>query len=337
MFFKDSKTKALEQTMEQNINRELIEATQVIVRSNQGQMSPFDNQMYGQQNQQFQQMPQQYGQQQYVQPQQYGEQQYVQPQQGGQFYGTQQQMPMQNSGAQGKQGVPQGLPKFILNEYKNVMMFSIITIIVALAIIAIGGYFGLQAWNDGEREFTGYIAPAVAVLIGFYKFIDALLTWRSAKKDSITVKNDFANGFHSIPRFITRIYRDLSVRSVDINWFCIVSYVLLGGFLLVTNKLQGFEVPVINYVIDFTHIKLQIDAAKIAIVSILFLHIALLFWYKLRKERINSFYGFEIVPHAEIAELKKTRNQFFRRILKILFLLIFIVFVIVYKFAKRRK
>lgn len=337
MFFKDSNTKKIEQTMEQNINRELIEATQVMVGINQRPMNPFDNQMYSQPMNQNPQNHQQMG---------YGNQFQGQfPQQmPGQFNQFPQQMPGQvfapnPNGMQGKVGAPQSLPSFIIAEYKNVMIFAIIATIVSLVIIGVGAFFAYKEWSSENSNFTGFIIPAIAIIVGFYKMIDSLLTWKSAKKDAQAVKTDFANGFHSIPRFITRIYRDLSVRMVDINWFAITSYVVLGVFLLVVIQLQGFEIPLINHTLDFTSLKEggQILIAQISLITILLLHVGLSFWYRVRKERINGFYGFEIVPNAEIAELKKARNHFFRRILKIVLLLVFIVFVLIYKLIKRPK
>lgn len=336
MFFKDSNTRKIEETMEQNINRELIEATQVMVGMGQRPINPFDNPMY----------PQPMPQQQYQQPQQmpYGQPmpgQFSQPMQG-QYQQPMQNMPGQTympnpNGMQGKVGVPQTLPNFIISEYKNVMIFAIIATLVSLAIISIGAFFAYKEWTEGGKEFTGFIIPAIAIIVGSYKMIDSLLTWRSAKKDATAVKADFANGFHSIPRFITRIYRDLSVRMVDINWFAITSYVILGSFLLVITQLDGTIIPLINYQLNFESLGQQKLVAQIAIIAILVLHVTLAFWYRVRKERINGFYGFEIIPNAEIAELKKARNHSFRRILKVVLLLVFVVFVLIYKLIKRRK
>lgn len=300
MFYKDKNHREIEKTMELTMAPEIMEMTAVMQRQHDA---------YQQQTAMAQQRSAM------------AAQGMVMPKQAGMV--PQQQMAQ-----------PIDLPRFIIKEFSLLKKINMAWLLIALPAL---GFFGYSIYENYQNEslFTAFLLPVLFTGVAAYKVIDALLNMRGASNDMKNLESDLKKGFQTVPRFLLKIIESINVRKVDMNWFAMLTYAIVGGFVLFTTKAHGWTIPLINYTFNFEGLKLQQFFGTIILITVFVFHVWFHIWTRIRLDKINSFYGKDVVPREQITELKRARNKFYRRLLLIITLIAAFAIVIASKALKK--
>lgn len=187
--------------------------------------------------------------------------------------------------------------------------------------------------NDAQLKIplTVIPHPALMIILATVGLVFFLVGWVDFFNLKIGVRNyrsDILMGVESIPYFLIKNYKSLSVRLIYLNWISFNVYIfggiIIGIFYAIRSGTKGAKPMNTEIIIMF-----------IILVLTLFYQITTLINVRSRKGRICAYYGFEIVPPEQIADVRKRANRLcliiFLIFLIALFLIIFIPWMIIRK------
>ena len=228
------------------------------------------------------------------------------------------------------------LPLFLVKE------FSLGRINALLNIFGFGfvGLWALLVLQDPKVGTFSKVIPTFVFLFAFYKIVSGVLQLMMVFNDTKKIKDDAAKGLKNVPHFIIKVYRTLTIKTVDINWMSWIIYVIGGLFLLLTSFLTNYIIPLINIPIKLEGLNDPFSIYSIVKYSLaitFFFHLFYLFWVRARINAINRFYGYEIVNNLEVMEIKKNRHSAWRRGVVLTILVLGIIFILFKKLIAKHR
>lgn len=237
--------------------------------------------------------------------------------------------------------IPNEIKKeFIKSNLKSMLLISLSTILLMFFILIICNHFlDNKVLNkllfyfskNLNKEIIQYFLSQTILVISITLIFILTLVWilnlinlKNLKIDLKRYKISILNNDSWIPFSITKIYKKIIKKPIIINWLLIFIYLLTGLFVCVIYSLKDI----------YNHFNAQFnwDVKNITIylgitIGILFLiHIVLLRFLKLSKDRIDAYYGYEIISLENQIILKKQTNK---RCL-IIFLLLLVPLIIIW-------
>ena len=228
------------------------------------------------------------------------------------------------------------LPLFLVKE------FSLGRINALLNIFGFGfiGLWALLVLQDPKVGTFSKVIPTIVFLFAFYKIVSGVLQLMMVFNDTKKIKDDAARGLKNVPHFIIKVYRTLTIKTVDINWLSWIIYVIGGLFLLMTSFLTNYIIPLINIPIKLEGLNDPFSIYSIVKYSLAItfgFHLFYLFWVRARINAINRFYGYEIVNNLEVMEIKKNRHSAWRRGVVLTILVLGIIFILFKKLIAKHR
>jgi len=235
-------------------------------------------------------------------------------------------------------------PNFYKKEYKNSFIWFILWMLF-FAITLVG--ISLAIWQVVvNSEIANWIV--VFLLVPFFVvgtltaiYIDRYYCFRTEAK-TISFKET-----KTVSMNIIKLYKRLRTGHINCNWLCGLVYVL-SVLLFLTNALvfwllnnsANYDILTIFFPIsglsDMTQGVISLIASGCFIVAVIS-HCVILLANYIRINRIDCYYGVEIVPSEEITLLKKKKNRRDMIVFLVCCVLIGIIVWLVIKLVKRRK
>lgn len=214
--------------------------------------------------------------------------------------------------------------QYFTEEYKrSTLFFWITTVILSIPAICAIVYIGLKAKSASEWYY--FLLPTI-ILIGLLGFIGKnFFNYKLFKRDMSIMKEGMTT--EGIPPSITRLYKNLQISIINLNWFSIGFYVYGGLFIFLlhifggmgTSKGEGINI------VKWAEIKYIYWVSFGTMAFVFANHVFMLIARMKKINKICSFYGYNIISEGEMTIIKQTLN---RRNFKVtLFLLLIIVLV----------
>jgi len=230
------------------------------------------------------------------------------------------------------------LPKFYTSELRR---FAILFYMWVGIVI---GVFGLETWATIAIAKSGVsnwailtmIPGAVLAIAGVIVYGSNYFNFRAEAKNADFSKEKL------VTVNVTKLYRRLKTAHVNVNWFCVLTYVLAGLVILFTYII-GWGIS--RKWGDFTTglfagayaCKVTIVVSIIAMFIAFFLHIYLLVTNYTRAGKIDQFYGQQIVSNEELDLIKKKKNHRNFVIFLAAVLLVGLIGYLIYKIVMSRR
>lgn len=213
------------------------------------------------------------------------------------------------------------------------MLRQFITIIVSGTLL-LGAIILIILFSTAfKTSWPGYIIPVMMILLAGYKFFISLIEKSALKKAVTRYKEDLRIGLTSTPPFIVKLYQNIYKKQVGHNW--LTFFLLLNGGIL--TILLWWLKDVSWWIFDFegwihamfNNPTLMSWIFTVSLLAIAVVHIVMAIQRKKRILEIDAYFGSQIVPTADINEIKSSRNKAYRRLFIIYVMVILIIPLIV--------
>lgn len=237
------------------------------------------------------------------------------------------------------------MPKFYIHEYKRFMMLFVLWLVINIIIVSLSSLSCVMIVNNANISNWTMLTllPIVLVAISF------LIIYTN---NFIDFRNEARNVDFSQEKVITinikKLYKRLKTGYMNINWFCLLSYILSGLTILIVYLVAwamtfkwdgGPKWGVLNNArLPYNPLFLVIVICAITWMFCTFiLHISLLVSCHIRANKIDHFYSVQIVSNDEIDMLKKKKNRRNAIIVIAIIATIVLFGIYIYKIIKTKK
>lgn len=195
---------------------------------------------------------------------------------------------------------------------------QIITLSLSGAVfLAMGILIGLYA-GVYHTAWISFVVPCAVALLSGYKAVVTLVERGWLRKAVDKYKEDLKIGLTSTPPFIARLYVDIHKKQIGHNW--LTFFLLLNGGIITVLLWWLKDAHWWIFKFDewihsmFANPTLMSWIFTIALISIAALHIVMAIQRKKRILDIDAYFGSNIVPMADLEQIKATKNKTYRNL-----------------------
>ncbi len=228
------------------------------------------------------------------------------------------------------------LPLFLVKEFSLARINSFLNIFV----FGFVGLWSLLVLQDPKVSTFSKFFPVFIFILAFYKILSGVLQLMMVLNDTKKIQDDAVKGLKNVPHFIIKVYRTLTIKTVDINWLAWIIYIFGGLFILLTTFYANYIIPLIKVPIKLEGMDDPFSIYSIVrytLVITFAFHLFYLFWVRARINAINRFYGYEIVNNLEVMEIKKNRHSAWRRGVLLTLIVVGFIFILFKKLISRHR
>lgn len=232
------------------------------------------------------------------------------------------------------------IPRFYLKEMRNARLIfaGLLTLLIAVTvgiITLIVITFTTNLIDDYNPWILLLLIPLEAIIIAFTVVNgNRYRNFHNEARD-INFKNDKVLSIN-----VQKLYRRLKTGYVDLNWFCILTYVILLLMMLVDAIVVmwgpgdpgfgRFDIAAKNG--NYTYSIIFWVSVVVILVTFIY-HLSSIVLNYMRASNIENYYNYMIVDVNELNDIKKKKNRrdlfiFLTILLSVIFLIWFIVHLI---------
>lgn len=232
---------------------------------------------------------------------------------------------------------------FYMKQYNKMLIFYLLSLVFWVGFLSSSLAYGLFLYSRGQ-PMAYWVMLFVVSVFSFFSLSLTIVKLISFVKDFN--KKSFPDDNKVVIPSLNRIYRKMSVASVNQFWLlgalALYAGIFIGGSYFVAwfyNLFSYNKAPLGELILAGDNkILLNISYGIYILLGALFIFVFT--GHILRQSmisQIDNFYGFELVPYAQIDEIRRYNSKRNRNMLIISLILVFIGFYLIYRFIRKNK